>query len=104
MNTYRLRLKHDYGTFTLRVAAQTEERAKEIVMKAERCPERAIKSIVDLGRTMYKVVKIYRKSSRREIVERNLTMEQAQRLVNSFPDSQTHIVCFMKMGGYNYES
>lgn len=44
----------------------------------------------------YKVYKIFRKSGKRQIIERGLTREQAKRLVNSFPDSNTSIVVFDK--------
>ena len=44
----------------------------------------------------YKVVKIFRKSDRRQILERGLTLEEARRAVNSFPDSQQHMVVFYK--------
>ena len=36
----------------------------------------------------YKVVKIYRNSGRRSNIEKNLSREEAKRLVNSFPDSE----------------
>jgi hypothetical protein len=42
----------------------------------------------------FKVVKIMRKSRRREILERNLTREQAKRVVNRYPDSSRSIVVF----------
>jgi hypothetical protein len=42
----------------------------------------------------FKVVKIMRKSRRREILERNLTKEQAMRVVNRYPDSSRSIVVF----------
>jgi hypothetical protein len=42
----------------------------------------------------FKVVKIMRKSHRREILERNLTREQAMRVVNRYPDSSRSIVVF----------
>ena len=42
----------------------------------------------------YKVVKIMRVSGRRQILERNLTKEEAMRLVNSYPDSNRSIVVF----------
>ena len=45
---------------------------------------------------MYKVVKIFRVSCRREIIERNLTIEQAKRVVNSYPDSKKSMVVFTK--------
>ena len=44
----------------------------------------------------YKVVKIFRKSHRREVIERGLTRDEAKRLVNSFPDSSRSMVVFMK--------
>ena len=44
----------------------------------------------------YKVVKIYRKSNRRQIIDRGLTIEEAKEVVSSYPDSYNHIVCFMK--------
>lgn len=44
----------------------------------------------------YKVYRVFRKSRRREIIERGLTREQAQRLVQSFPDSHTSMVVFDK--------
>ena len=44
----------------------------------------------------YKVVKIMRKSRRREILERNLTREEAIRVVNRYPDSSRSMVVFMK--------
>jgi len=45
---------------------------------------------------MYKVVKIFRVSGMREIIERGLTIEQAKRLVNSYPDSKKSMVVFEK--------
>ena len=42
----------------------------------------------------YKVFKVFRKSQRRVILEKNLTIEQAKRLVNSYPNSNTSMVCF----------
>ena len=45
---------------------------------------------------MYKVVKIFMVSGRREIIERNLTIEQAKRVVNSYPDSKKSMVVFEK--------
>ena len=35
----------------------------------------------------YKVFKVFRKSQRREILRRNLTEDEAKRVVNSYPDS-----------------
>ena len=44
----------------------------------------------------YKVVKIFRISKRRQIIERNLTREEAKRLVNTYPDSNRSMVVFCK--------
>lgn len=44
----------------------------------------------------YKVVKIFRKSNRRELISRNLTIDEAKRLVNSYPDSNRSIIVFFK--------
>ena len=44
----------------------------------------------------YKVVKIFRVSRRHEILEKGLTLDQAKRLVNSYPDSSRSMVVFYK--------
>ena len=44
----------------------------------------------------YKVYRVYRKSSRRQVIERGLTRKEAQRLVSTFPDSPTSMVVFDK--------
>lgn len=44
----------------------------------------------------YKVIKIYRKSNRREIIERDLSLEEAKKLTNSFPDRSGSMVVFCK--------
>lgn len=44
----------------------------------------------------YKVVKIFRVSKRREVIERGLTMDEAKRLVKSFPNNGKSMVVFMK--------
>jgi hypothetical protein len=44
----------------------------------------------------YKVVKIFRKSNRRELIRRNLTIDEAKRVVNSYADSNTSMVIFSK--------
>ena len=49
-----------------------------------------------VGKDLYKVVKIFRVSRRREILERNLTREEAMRVVNRYPDSNRSMVVFMK--------
>lgn len=44
----------------------------------------------------YKVVKIMRVSGRRQILERNLTRDEAKRVVNRYPDSSRSMVVFYK--------
>lgn len=44
----------------------------------------------------YKVVKIFRVSGRRQVLRRNLTREEAKRVVNSYPDSTRSMVVFYK--------
>jgi len=44
----------------------------------------------------YKVVKIFRKSNRREIIRRNLTIDEAKRVVNSYPDKKNSMIVFSK--------
>lgn len=44
----------------------------------------------------YKVYRISRKSNRREIIRKGLTRDEAKRLVNSYPDSNTSIIVFGK--------
>lgn len=43
---------------------------------------------------LYKVVKIGRKSGRREILRKGLTEAEAQRAVNSYPDSNRSMVVY----------
>ena len=44
----------------------------------------------------YKVVKVFRISSRRQVLRRGLTREEAKMVVNSYPDSNKSMVVFMK--------
>lgn len=44
----------------------------------------------------YKVYKIFRKSNRREVIRRGLTRDEAKRLVNTYPDSNTSMAVFDK--------
>ncbi len=44
----------------------------------------------------YKVVKVFRKSGRKEVLNRDLTIDEAKRIVNSYPDSNRHMVVFTK--------
>ena len=43
---------------------------------------------------MYTVYKVFRNSGRRVILERNLTLEEAKRVVNRYPNSNTSMVIF----------
>lgn len=44
----------------------------------------------------YKVYRVFRKSARRQVIQRDLTREEATRLVNTYPDSNTSMVVFDK--------
>jgi len=44
----------------------------------------------------YKVYKIFRVSHRRQIIRRGLTIDEAKRLVNSYPNSTRSMVVFSK--------
>ena len=43
---------------------------------------------------LYKVVKVGRKSCRRTILRKNLTLEEAKMMVKSFPDNNRSMVVF----------
>jgi len=45
----------------------------------------------------YNVFKVFRVSHRRQILARNLSRTEAQKLVQSFPDSSRNMVCFTRM-------
>lgn len=44
----------------------------------------------------YKVYRVFRKSGRRQIIEKDLTRDEAMRLVNSFPDKANSMIVFDK--------
>ena len=44
----------------------------------------------------YKVLKVFRKSHRREVISRGLTFDEARALVNSYPSSNRSMVIFTK--------
>ena len=44
----------------------------------------------------YKVYKVFRKSSRKQIIRRGLTRDEAKEIVNSYPDSNLSMVVFGK--------
>ena len=95
MKTFIFKIKHDNGSFKLTVYAHTLESAQQIVIKAENCPLSALTLVKEYD-TMYKVVKMFRVSQRRQVLGRYLTEAEAQRLVNSYPDSNSSIVMYMK--------
>lgn len=49
-----------------------------------------------LKQDRFKVVKIMRKSGRRQILEKNLTESEAQRMVSRYPDSNRSMVCYFR--------
>ncbi len=95
MNTYKFKLKHDKGFFNLTIHAQTLESAKYVLLEAEKCPESAIVRVSE-SVTLYKVVKFFRVSGRRQILERGLTENQAQRVVSRYPNSNRSLVGYEK--------
>ncbi len=44
----------------------------------------------------YKVYKVFKKSQRRVILERGLTLNEAQQLVKTYPNSNTSMVVYDK--------
>ena len=95
MKTFTFKISHDNGSFKLTTYANTLEAAQKMVTKAENCPISALK-LVSEHETMYKVIKMFRVSQRRQVLARYLTEEEAKRMVNSYPDSNSHMVMFMK--------
>lgn len=49
----------------------------------------------------YKVMKLFRKSYRRQVLRRGLTIDEAKRIVNSYPDSSRSMVVFTKQFSAN---
>ena len=45
MKTFRFKLHHDQGTTTIKVTARNETAAREMLMRAEGCPDRSISLI-----------------------------------------------------------
>ena len=41
-NTYRFKVKQDNGTMVIKTVASSEQSAKDMIMSAEGCPERAL--------------------------------------------------------------
>ena len=46
----------------------------------------------------YKVVKVFRNSGRRQVLESNLTEAEAQRVVARYPATAKSMVCYFKQG------
>jgi hypothetical protein len=44
----------------------------------------------------YKVMQLFRISRRRKVLRRDLTLEEAKRVVNSYPNSSRSMVFFIK--------
>lgn len=44
----------------------------------------------------YKVVKIFRKSMRRKVLKRGLSIEDAKAMVKRYPSNSRHMVVFVK--------
>jgi hypothetical protein len=49
----------------------------------------------------YKVVKFFKVSGRRQILRRGLSLEEAKRVVNTYPDSNRSLVGFTKQFSAN---
>jgi hypothetical protein len=93
MNTYKLTLKHDNGKITFEVKADSEKAARGIVCRSEGCPDSAIIKVKEYLQ-LYKVVRVFRKSGRRSVIERELTEPEAQRIVRSFPNNSRSMVTY----------
>jgi hypothetical protein len=51
---------------------------------------------METSKETYKVVKIGRKSLRRKIIDKGLSLDEARRLVARYPDSSRSMVVFYK--------
>jgi hypothetical protein len=52
--------------------------------------------IGSLDKERFEVVKVFRVSGRRKVLRRNLTWDEAIRVVNSYPSSNRSMVVFFK--------
>lgn len=95
MNRYTATIKHDTGKYKITTDAENQEKAIELICKAENCPACAIIKLTE-KELFYKVVKIFRVSGRRQVLQRGLTLDQAQSLVKSYPSSKNSMVSFFK--------
>ena len=94
MQNYKLTIQSDTGKFTAKVAATSEENAKRLACVCYGCPLSAIIKIKEFP-IFYKVLKIGRKSGRRQVIRRYCSEEQAQTIVKSYPNSSRSIVVYI---------
>lgn len=99
MKNYTLTVKHDNSKSTVKTSAENEAAARAMVRNAYCCPECAIVKVTESD-ILYKVVKIFRVSRRRQILARHLSLDEARRMVNSFPDSSRSMVCFFNQNKF----
>lgn len=95
MKNYLFTLKSDSGKVEREACGETLEEATEKVLSKELAPKSAIVKVQEI---IYKVVKVFRVSRRRQIIERNLSLSEAQRKVLSFPDSTRSMVVYFRQG------
>jgi hypothetical protein len=95
MKTYTFKITHDNGSFKLSAEANDLQTAENMICKSENCPVAALKLIKEVE-ILYKVLRVFRRSQRRQVIERYLTEADAKRLVNQFPDSNTSMVIFTR--------
>ncbi len=93
-NNYKVTVKHDSGKVTFKTHASDEQQVRKMICNAEGCPDSAIIKVVEYP-IYYKVVKIFRKSQRRQILGRGYNEETAQRIVRSYPDSSRSMVVYI---------
>lgn len=75
----------------------TEKQRKFFGARASGYPEKAEEGALLSENKKYKVLKIFRKSGRRQVLEKNLTEDEARRVVNRFPSSKTSMVVYTSM-------
>ena len=96
MLNFKITVQHDTGKFTVKTSASSEATAIDQICSAYNCPPLAIKKIESFP-ILYKVVKLYRVSGRRQILARNLSEAEAQQIVKSFPSSQRSMVIYQNI-------
>lgn len=75
----------------------TDKQRKFFGARASGYPEKAEEGALLSENKKYKVLKIFRKSGRRQVLEKNLTEDEARRVVNRFPNSKTSMVVYTSM-------